>query len=235
MPGSSTSEKTIDVFIGSAAGGGCDQRVSDSHSTAQHSESGSIRLAHRSGPHSLARLRGNAEQSTAVRHVPANAQLMGRDVLLRAAIHAATCTESVNRMGVGNVENRTAQTDEPLARVRARERCLCSRRRSVSLGLSLRRDLQRSAGNACSCSCCLRSPRPESRAHISLQRSARTQQCDNSDNGGDGARPWRPAAPPELSLPAARLTRLRERDGKPSAYSRPPTAAPIRSVSVGAG
>jgi hypothetical protein len=110
MPGSSTSEKTIDVFIGSAAGGGCDQRVSDSHSTAQHSESGSIRLAHRSGPHSLARLRGDAEQSTAVRHVPANAQLMGRDVLLRAAIHAAPCTESVSRMGVGNVDNRTAQT-----------------------------------------------------------------------------------------------------------------------------
>ena len=127
MPGSSTSEKTIDVFIGSAAGGGCDQRVCDSHSTAQRIGIDPLAAADRIA----ARLRSDVEQSTAVRHVPANAQLMGRDVLLRAAIHAAPCTESVSPMGVGNVDNRTAQTDEPLARVRARVRGLCRRRRSV--------------------------------------------------------------------------------------------------------
>jgi hypothetical protein len=92
MPGSSTSEKTIDVFIGSAAGGGCDQRVCDSHSTAQRIGIDPLAAADRIA----ARLRSDVEQSTAVRHVPANAQLMGRDVLLRAAMHAAPCTESVS-------------------------------------------------------------------------------------------------------------------------------------------
>ena len=128
MPGSSTSEKTIDVFIGSAAGGGCDQRVCDSHSTAQRIGIDPLAAADRIA----AWLRSDAEQSTA-RASCAGEGTTQWEGMCRCAqpFHAAPCTESVGRMGVGNVENRTAQTDEPLARVRARVRGLCRRRRSV--------------------------------------------------------------------------------------------------------